>query len=120
MRASGGTAAVHAHLPGRAVAGERVLLILGDVVGAHPGEEIVRMVVFAHVVEAEAPVLVLAIAPLRRTMGRGPTAARPLAGRMRGAQPPVEVRLDPDAVEEWRVGRHDRSLWGLRRYTFKS
>ena len=61
----------------------RVLLILGDGVVAHAGEEIVGMVVFAHVLEAEAPVFLLAQPALGRAMGRPRVAARPLADRAR-------------------------------------
>src|SRR5262249_34070930 len=55
-----GGAAVHAHLPGGAMPDDRILRVAGDVVGAHPGKEIVRVVVLAHVIEAEPPVLALA------------------------------------------------------------
>ena len=49
------------------MAGDRVLLIFGDVVVAHAGEEIVRMVVLAHVIEAEPPIFVArAAAPWAR------------------------------------------------------
>src|SRR5208282_2189221 len=54
--AAAADAADRAHFPGRAVAGDVVLLILGDRVLAHPGEEIVRIVVFADVFEAEPPI----------------------------------------------------------------
>ena len=37
---------------------------------AHSGEEIVGLVVFAHVIETEAPIVLLAPAPFRRAMRR--------------------------------------------------
>src|SRR5262245_43670863 len=46
------------HLPGRAMAGDRILLVLRHGVVAHAGEEIVVVVVLAHVVETEPPVFV--------------------------------------------------------------
>src|SRR5690348_3700861 len=45
----------HAHLPGRAVADDRVLLIARDRLVAHAGKEIIGVVVFADMIEAEAP-----------------------------------------------------------------
>ena len=80
-------AAVEAHLPGRPVAGDGVLLVARDRIVAHAGEIIVGMVVLAHVLEAEAPVLVLAqrgpsapdASPRRRSpaTGKPALAARP-------------------------------------------
>src|SRR4051794_28657708 len=114
MRALGRLAAVHAHLPGRAMAGGGVLLVLGDVVVVHASEEIVGGVVLAHVGKAEAPVFILLVAPLGSAVRRGRLAARPFAGRMLFlAQPAILVRLDPDAVEQrrwWRFVFHDRTL----------
>ena len=63
--------AVHAHLPGRAMPDDGFPLIAGDVVGAHAGEEIVGVIVLAHVIKAEPPIFLLAQTPLRRAMGRG-------------------------------------------------
>src|SRR5206468_1749350 len=103
MRAPVRTAAVHAHLPGRTMADDRVLLVARDVVGGHPGEEIVGVVVLTHVIEAEAPVFVVAGAPLGRPIDRGAVAARPFTARVLGPQPAIPVGLDPDAVEQGRV-----------------
>ena len=111
-RAPGRLAAVHAHLPGRAMADHRLALVARDVVGAHAGEEIVGVVVLAHVVEAEPPILLLAHrAPSARD---GSRRRRSPAIRTADAapQPPVLVGLDPDAIKEWRVAGHDRSLCG--------
>ncbi len=52
--------AVHAHLPGRPMPGDGILLILRDRVVAHSGEEVVGLVVFAHMREAEPPILAFA------------------------------------------------------------
>src|SRR5262245_13353685 len=114
------SAAIHTYLPGRTMPDDRLLLVASDVVGAHPGKEIVRVVVLAHVVEAEPPVLALAQPPLGRTMGRRRLAVRPIAGRALCAQPTVLVGLDPDAVEQGRVVFHDRSVCARDEVTFKS
>ena len=63
-RLGGALAAQHAHLPGRTMAGDGVLLIARDRVVAHAGEEVVGVIVLAHVIEAEPPVLALLAAPL--------------------------------------------------------
>src|SRR5262249_32414850 len=64
--------AVHPHLPGRAMPDDRFLLITGNVLGAHAGKEIVRMVVLANVIETEPPVFALAQPPRGRAgSGRG-------------------------------------------------
>ena len=115
-----GRAAVHAHLPGGAMADDRLFLILGDVVGVHPGKEIVRLVVLPHVIQAEPPIFSLAQPPLGRAVGCGRLAVRPIAGRGLGMQPTVFVGLDPDAVEQGGVVFHDRSLCARGEATFKS
>src|SRR5690349_20350273 len=99
-RLAGALAADHAHLPGRAMAGDRVLLIARDRVVAHAGEKIVGVVVLAHMIEAEAPVLALFTTTLWRPVGSPVGAARPLAGRHGVAQPAVLVGLDANAVEQ--------------------
>ena len=98
----------------------RLPLITGNIVGAHPGEEIVGVVVLAHMVEAEPPIFPLAQPSLRRAMGRGRLAVRPFAGRALAAQPTILVRLDPDAIEQGRVAFHDRSVCALQRDSFKT
>src|SRR5262249_12122761 len=112
--------AVHPHLPGRAMSDDRLLLIAGNVLGAHAGKEIVRMVVFANVIEAEPPIFALAEPPLGRAVGRGRLAIRPFAGRALGAQPTIFVGLDPDAVKQGRVAFHDRSVCARSEAIFKS
>src|SRR6516225_6384925 len=89
-------AAVHAHLPSRTMADHRLLLIAGDVLGAHAGEEIVSVVVLAHVIETEPPIFALAQPALRRTMRRRRLAIRPFAGWALRAQSPILVGFDPD------------------------
>src|SRR5262249_55828164 len=93
--------AVLAELPGGTVTGDRVLLEPGNRLVAHAGEVIVRMIVLAHVLETEAPVLALAQAAFRRAMGGGAVAARPLAHGLVGLEPTVLAGLDPDAIEQW-------------------
>ncbi len=70
------------------------------------GEIVIRLVVLAHMVEAEAVVLALVPAPLGRRVETGLLAARRLATRTGVAQQPVLVRLDAEAVEEFRVELH--------------
>src|SRR5262249_55227783 len=94
--------AVHPHLPGRAMPDDRLLLIAGNVLGAHAGEEILRMFLSANVLEADPPIFALAQPPLGRAVGRGRLAIRPFAGWALGAQPTIFVGLDPDAVEQRR------------------
>src|SRR5260370_7814845 len=55
--------AVHPHLPGRTMADDGFLLIPDNVLGAHAGEEIVRMVVLADMIEAKPPIFALAQPP---------------------------------------------------------
>src|SRR5262245_2666188 len=68
------------------------------------------MVVFAYMPEAEAPVLVLAIAAFGGAVGRRPVAARPLTARVLGAQPTILVGLDPNTIEQGRVAGHRRII----------
>src|SRR5262245_7980479 len=111
VEASGGRAkprvarllAVEPKLPGRAVPGYGILLEAGDRLVAHPGEIIVGLIVFAHVLEAEAPVLAFPQATFGGPMGRRAAASRPLAGGRLRAQPTILIRLHTDAVEEGRV-----------------
>jgi hypothetical protein len=88
------------HLPGRAMPGDRVLLVFQHGVVAHAGEVIVGVVVLAHVLQAEPPVLILALPALGRAMGRGIVAALPVAARHVGAPLAVLRRLDANAIEQ--------------------
>ena len=92
--------AVHAHLPGRAMADDRLFLILRDVVRVHPGEEIVGLVVLPHVIEAEPPIFPLTQPPFGRAVSCGRLAVRPIAGRGLGIHATIFVGLYPDAVEQ--------------------
>src|SRR5205085_689960 len=64
-----GALAVDPDLPGWTMAGDGFLLVPGDRVFAHSGKKIVRMIVLAHVMQAEAPIFALAQPTLRRAMG---------------------------------------------------
>src|SRR5262249_31707338 len=108
----GAVAAVHTHFPGGTVAGDRFLLIPGNRVLAHPGEEIVRLIVFADVLEAETPVFPFAQPPLGGSVRRAFAAPRPVAARSIGAHAPILAWLDPDAVEQGRTDLHGRRLCG--------
>src|SRR5208282_3807004 len=74
------------------------------------GKKIVGLIVFPHMVEAEAPVLALAISPLRRPMGRRVCAIGPIAARLIGLQPTVFAGLDPNPIVQGRVELHGL-LW---------
>src|ERR1019366_5638344 len=52
-------AGIGAHLPGRTMAGQRILLVARHRIRIHAGEEIIGLVAFADVVEAEVPVLLV-------------------------------------------------------------
>src|SRR5262249_26176984 len=102
--------AVHPHLPGRAMPDDRLLLVAGNVLGAHAGEEIVRVVVFANVIEAEPPIFALAQSPLGRAVGRGRLAIRPFAGGAWVAQPTFFVGLAPKAAKRGALSFKARSV----------
>ena len=79
-------------------ADDRLALVARDVVGVHAGEEIVGVVVLAHVIEAEPPVFLLHRAPLGRTIGgapRIPATAQADVAQLRG-----DRSADPDAVKK--------------------
>ncbi len=87
-----------------------VLLMLDHVLVGKAGEVVIGLVVLAHVVEAEAVILALVPASLGRRVEAWLLAARRLALRTRIAQQPVLVRLDAQAVEEFRVELHEPAL----------
>ena len=112
VRRAAAFAADRAHFPGRTVAGDRFLLIFRDRVLAHAGEEIVRIVVFADVAEAELPIFGRAQPALRRAVGCRRVAARPLAAGKLRPQAAVLVGLDPDPVKQRRVRSHRHDYAG--------
>src|SRR5690606_9402483 len=61
-------AALRSHLPGRAVAGQRLLLEAGDVGIRHAGEVVETLVVFADMRETEAEILAFLQASHRRAV----------------------------------------------------
>ena len=81
------------------MADDGFLLIPDNVLGAHAGEEIVRMVVLADMIEAKPPIFALAQPPLGGAVGRGRRAIRPFTAWALRAQPTVFVGFDPDAIE---------------------
>ena len=83
-----------------------VLLVLDDVLVGQAGEIIVALVVLAHMVEAEAVILAFLPPALGRRVESRLGAARPIASRAGIAQQAVRVRLDAQAVEEFRVELH--------------
>src|SRR6516165_1828460 len=99
--------AIGAHPPGRTMAGQRILLIACNRLGIHAGKEIVGLVVFTNVIETEMEVFPRLIATLGRTVRAPALAAGPLAhdgflARLRLLLRAQLVRLDANAVEEFR------------------
>src|SRR6185312_8738987 len=98
--------AVGAHLPGRPMAGQRILLEARHRVRVHALEEIVGLVIFAHMVQAEMKIFALIAAALRRAVRSAILTVRPFAGdhflARAFALRAGLVRLDADAVEEFR------------------
>src|SRR3954453_14376367 len=70
-------AGICAHLPGRAVPGQCILLIARDRIRIHALEEIIGLVVLAHVIETEVPIFLGVGAALGRAMRRLVLAIRP-------------------------------------------
>ena len=68
---------IHAHEPSRAVADQIVPLMFRHIVVGHTGEIVVRLVVVAHMLEAEAVVLALPAAPFGRRIESGLRATLP-------------------------------------------
>src|SRR5262249_44150103 len=99
-------AAVGAHLPGRAMAGQRVLLIARDVFRIHALEEVIRLIVFADVIEAEVPIITRILTAFRSAVRALVLASRPLAGDRLLAGLCLALRthlgrLDANGVEEF-------------------
>src|SRR4029079_17807359 len=65
------------HLPGRTMSGKGIFLVGHHRRIAHAGEKIIGLVVFADVIEAKTPIVLLAPASLRRTVRRFFLAAVP-------------------------------------------
>ena len=88
------------------MAGQRILLVARDVVRIHALEEIVGLVVFSDMVEAEMPILARIFATLRRAVRALVLAARPFAGHGFAARLRLALRahlggLDANGVEEF-------------------
>ena len=99
-------AAVGAHLPGRAMAGQRVLLVARDGIRIHSLEEIIGLVVFADVIEAEVKILPRVLAALGRAVRTLVRAPRPFAhggffARLRLLLRAQLVGLDANGIEEF-------------------
>ncbi len=91
------------------MSGQRVLLIAGDRFVRHALEEIIGLVVFPHMVQAEMPVLLLLAAAFRRAMRRGVLALRPFThGHIFLHARLLLLRggLDADLVEVFRFEGH--------------
>src|SRR5882757_9781144 len=88
-----------AHLPGRAMSRDGVLLILEDRVIAHAGEVIVGVVVLADVLDAETPMLVLARPSFGRPMRCRVGTALPVAARPVWPRTAILTGFDANAIE---------------------
>jgi hypothetical protein len=80
------------------------LLVTRDGVRVHPGEEIVGLVVFTNMVEAEVPIFARIVAALGRAMGTLVLAIRPFARRRGLAHLRFLLRtplVDANGVEEF-------------------
>src|SRR5262249_54079165 len=88
------------HLPGWAVPGECVLLVGHHRRIAHAGEEVVRLVVFADVIQAKTPVFLFAASTLRGTVRRFFLATMPLAAWAARSRTAVLLRLYTDTVKK--------------------
>src|SRR5262245_4108932 len=97
---------VRAHLPGRPVAGDAILLVGLDIGVAHALEVVVRGIELPHVVQAQQIIFALAAATLRSAVAPGRRATPPLAGRRLLARSLLMVLPDADAVEVFRVELH--------------
>ena len=73
------------------------------------------MIVLAHMIEAEAPVLVFLATALGSAMRGRIGTARPLATRALRAYAPVHVRFDANTVINGRVEFHGYTLCELGR-----
>jgi len=102
------------------MANDRILLVLRNVIGAHPGKKIVGMIVGADVIKAKLPILALAQPPFRRAMGSRGFAVRPFAGGTLGAKHPILVGLHPDTIEQRGVDFHNPSICAQRELSGKS
>ena len=88
------------------MAGQRILLVTRDGVRIHSGEEIVRLVIFTDVIEAEVPILARILPALRRAMRAlvravGPFTPDGSLARLRLLLRTLLVRLDANGVEEF-------------------
>ena len=104
--------AVDPHRPGRPMPGERILLIALHRAVAHPGEIIVRLVVGADMIEAEAKELALVIPALGRAKLALERACRVFAARL--VLRPRRLGSPPgaDLVEQRGVEIHHRTSLG--------
>src|SRR5690606_30583757 len=85
---------------------QRLLLEARDILVGHTGEVIEFLVVFAHMIEAEAEIFALAHAADGRLVRARLRAAVPLAARRMRLQLRLRVGADPDLLEVARIGLH--------------
>jgi hypothetical protein len=100
--AAGAGAGARSHLPGRAVANHLRLAEFRQRFVVHAAEIIIRRIVFADVLHAEAEILAFAVAPLGRAKHALVGAAGEFATRRRSRRRRLggAARLDANAVEQ--------------------
>ena len=81
------------------MAGQGVLLKRQHSRIVHAGKKIVRLIVFAGVLEAVVPIFLIGAAALGRLVGRLFLAAMPFARRPTGLGAAVLIRFDADFIE---------------------
>ena len=81
-------------------AGQRILLVARDGVGVHTLEEIVVLVVLAHMLQAVPPVILFPATALRRAVRRFVAAPRPFADMLGRTRTPVLAGLHANFVKQ--------------------
>ena len=82
------------------MSGQRVLLVGHHRGIIHAVEKVVRLIVRAHVREAEPPIFIFAPTAFGRTMVRLLLAAMPFADGPAGFRPAILLRFDADAIKK--------------------
>src|SRR5262249_4112627 len=113
-RTASAFAADRTHFPGRPMPGQSLLLVLRNRIFAHAGEEIVCIIKSPHMFEAELPVFAGTQAAFRRAVRCRRRAAGPLAVGKLGGVTAVMLRLDPNPIEQRRIGSHGEIMRACR------
>ncbi|MNL47283.1 hypothetical protein D3C87_1700630 [compost metagenome] len=97
------------------MAGDRFLLVTGDLGVRQAGEIIIALIVFLHMLETEQEELPLGIAADRCTVSARLVASVPLAGGGLNLRFPVPFSACTDAVEIFRIQFHDALIMGCEK-----